>query len=250
MATEKKNTAKGNEVPENIHAGHRKRKIKQYLKDGFGKGRPPHEILEVLLYFCIPRKDTNPIAGELIKRFGSLAGVFNAEPHELMQIDGIGENAAAFLNMMPEVFKVYRQDMLSHKKSFKSIEDVGEFLTENYKCATHEIFTVLSLDNRGRKISYDEISVGENNVVGVSMRKLAEIILRTGAVAVVLAHNHPHGVALPSGSDIAATKEVADLLRSIGVQFLDHIIVSDSDYISLAQSQKYRYLFENEKAAE
>ena len=228
---------------QNIHEGHRKRQIEKFLKNGFGKGTPPHEILEVVLYFSIPRADTNPIAGELIRRFGSLAGVFNANPVELMKVDGVGKNTAAFLNMIPEIFKVYREDMISRAQNFSSIEEIGIYLLERYKCETREVFSVISLGNGGRMISYDEISIGEANVVGVSMRKLAEIILRTRAVAVVLAHNHPNGLALPSGSDLSATKETADLLKSIGVQFLDHIIVSDDDYISLAQSKEFRYLF-------
>ncbi len=228
---------------QNIHAGHRKRQVEKFLKNGFGEGTPPHEILEVLLYFSISRADTNPIAGELIRRFGSLAGVFNARPEELMKVKGVGRNTAAFLTMIPEIFKIYRKDMLSRAQSFSSMEEIGIYLLERYKCETREVFSVISLGNGARMISYDEISVGDTNTVGIRMRKLAEVILRTGAVAVVLAHNHPHGFALPSDGDLSSTKETADFLKSIGVQFLDHIIICDDDYISLAQSKDYRYLF-------
>ena len=230
-------------MSDNLHDGHRDRVKDKFLENGFTKETPEHEILELILFYSVPRKDTNELAHKLLNEFGSLAGVLNAKPDQLMKVVGITKNTAVLFKMILETARGYNAEMMSHKNIFKTNEEIGEYILSQFIGVTDERFSLLSLSNNGKLLSYDIVSVGDISSVGVSTRKIIEIVLRTRATTVVIAHNHPGGLALPSATDLETTKCIAEALKHIGVYLHDHIIVADGDFVSLAQSKDFRELF-------
>ena len=227
---------------ENNHKEHRQRLKERYHREGLDNFET-HNILELLLFFGIPYKDTNNLAHELLKRFGSLSGVLEASREELMSVNGIGENAATLLNLIPSLSRKYLDDKVGEKTVMNSCEAIGNYLVAKYRFRQDEVFSMICLDQSCRLISWEIISSGTINITAVNSRKVIEAAMKTSANAVVLAHNHPNGLAVPSSDDIKSTMALVEALNIIGVRVLDHIIISGEDFVSLASSQQYKYLF-------
>ncbi len=226
-----------------LHDGHRDRVRDKFLASGFNKSTPEHEILELVLFYSVPRRDTNELAHTLVSTFGSLAGVFNASADELMKVKGVTKNTAVLIKLFTAVAREYNDSMRSHSSKFSSVEEIGTYILGRYAGVTEEVVTILSLSGTGKAISFDEVLRGDISSVGLSTRKIIEILIKTRATAVVIAHNHPSGLALPSAADLTATKTVKEALSHIGVQLIDHIIVADNDFVSLAQSEQFASMF-------
>ncbi len=217
-----------------VHDGHRQRMLSKFLEHGI-ETLHPHEILEILLYFAIPRRDTNPLGHALIENFGSLRAVFDAPYEELLKVDGIGPNAAALLKMVPPLLRAYASDD-SEGQIIDSAESVGAYFLPRFIGREREIVLLLCLDNKNKAIACVQIAEGSVNSTAVSTRRIAEIALKYNASAVVLAHNHPNGVAIPSKDDVETTRNIMRFCRNFGLPLLDHVIVADNDYVSLAAS--------------
>ena len=230
-------------MSDHLHDGHRDRVKDKFLESGFTKETPAHEILELVLFYSVPRKDTNELAHKLLNEFGSLSGVLNARPEQLMKFPGITKNTAVLFKMILETARVYNIEVASDRNVFKSSEEIGEYIFGQFVGVPDEKFGLLSLSNNGKLLSYDIVSVGDISSVGVSTRKVIEIVLRSRATTVVIAHNHPGGLALPSATDLETTKRIAEALKHIGVHLYDHIIVADGDFVSLAQSKDFAEIF-------
>lgn len=228
----------------NFHEEHRKRVKEKFMANGFSDATPPHEILEMVLYFSIPRRDTNVTAHALIDKFGSLSGVFDASEEELLEVNGIGKNTVVLLKMILEVAKRYLIDSRSKSAVFSSLEEIGTYLVNRYIGVKKETVSVLCLDASIKMLSFDVIAQGDACAVGISTREILSVIQKTSASAIVLAHNHPNSFALPSESDVKSTIAVSKLLNAINVKFLDHMIISNGDYVSMVQSQDYKRIFE------
>ena len=214
------------------HKEHRQRVKKRFLGEGLDHFSELH-ALELLLFFAIPRKDTNPIAHDLINRFGSLEQVLAAPVEELEKVPGVGENAATLLKLIPQITRRARASSVAREKVLDTTERIGAFFVEQFVAETHEIMYQLCLDAKGRLLHCHKVSEGDAGSVNLNMRKIVENALRSNAVLVALAHNHPSGVAFPSQEDKIATKLAQEALETIGVRLVDHIIVADDDYISL-----------------
>ncbi len=214
-----------------VHDGHRQRKRDQFLAHGLDS-MAEHEALELLLYYAIPRRDTNPIAHELIDRFGSLAGVLAAPWEELAKVPGVGPSAAALIAMVPQLYRRARASAVN-EMILDSVERIGAFFREQFTAQNREVLYQLCLDAKGRMLCCKMICEGDVGGVTFNVRKIVENALLYNAVMVALAHNHPSGFAVPSDSDIAATREVRDALAAVHVELVDHIIVADDDYVSL-----------------
>lgn len=232
-------------MEENPHKKHRERVKKEFLARGFSDDTPDHKILEMLLFYSIPRVDTNEIAHALLNYFGSAAKVFEASVDELMKVKGIGENSAVLIKLMIPIIRMYNNDKLKSKKKFSSLDDIGEFLTLKYKGFTKEIFAITSLDNRGVIVGFDIVSEGDLSTVPVSMRSIIEVVIKRKATAIILSHNHPGGQAVPSKEDIKTTASICEAMKNMSVAVIDHCILCDDDYVSLAVSQSYRHMFGN-----
>ena len=216
-----------------IHDGHRAKMRQRFLKGGL-ENFAGHEALELLLYYAIPRRDTNPIAHALMERYGSLSAVLAAPVDDLKKVEGVGESAAVLLKMIPQLTQKAR--LAEAERVLNSSDRAGTFLLELLAGQTHEVVYVLCLDRKGKLITYKRLGEGGISSAGLDIRKLVECAILSSASAVILAHNHPSGIALPSNDDFTATDRAREALKNIDVQLADHIIVADGDFVSLADS--------------
>ena len=225
-----------------MHDGHRERLKARFLRDGL-ESFEPHNVLELLLFYAVPRKDTNELAHLLIDRFGSLAGVLDAPYEELLKVDGVGRNAAGLLKLVTPLCRYYSADKSSRRYKATSTEAIGDYLLGRYVGFTEEIVSLLCVDNICRVTGFEVLGKGGVNAVGFSSRKVMEAVLRMRATSVILCHNHPGGLALPSDQDVKATIRIRDLLNTVGVRLLDHIILVEDDFISMADTESLRSIF-------
>lgn len=216
-----------------IHEGHRARMKKRLLESG-EVGFADHELLEMLLYYAIPRRDTNELAHRLLKQFDSLQGVLAASEEELACVKGMGQQAALLVALVPTLCR--RAAQSTKERILNSVDSCGEYFTELLSGSRKEMLWQVCLDGKGKVLSSRCLAQGDVSMAAVSVRQVVEHALRAGAVGVVLAHNHPSGVALPSQEDIATTRLIRDALRTMNIQLVDHIVVADGDYVSMAAS--------------
>lgn len=218
-----------------IHDGHRQRLKERFLRSGLDSFTDV-QVLELALFYCIPRKDTNPIAHALLEHFGSLSQVLEASVEELQNVPGIGENTATYLTMLPQIGRFYLVDRSQREVILPTIDKCGAYLVPYFFGRGTESVFLLCLDAKCKVLCCREVGQGSVNSAGISVRKIVEIALGTNATTVVLAHNHPSGLALPSAEDIQTTRRVAAALRAVEVHLADHIVVADGDYVSMVQS--------------
>lgn len=218
-----------------IHDGHRDRIRRRFLEEGLDQFTDV-QVLEFLLFYCIARQDTNPIAHRLLDSFGSLSQVLEAPVEELRKVEGIGENTAVFLHLVTQVGRYYLTDRASKAKVLPTLESCAQYLQTFFFGRNVETVYLLCLDAKCKMLCCKKISEGDVNSTSLSVRKVVETALNTNASSVVLAHNHPGGMAIPSNEDIQTTRRIAAALQAVDVHFIDHILVTDDDYVSLLQS--------------
>ena len=222
-------------MSESIHKGHRQRMKERFLQEGLDHFTDI-QVLELLLFYCVPRQDTNPLAHRLLQHFGSFAQVLDAPVEELAKVPGIGESAATFLHLIPEASRYYQVDQASHVVILPTLEKCARYMVPFFYGRRVETVFLLCLDAKCKVICCKEVGEGCVNSASISTRKIVETALGVNATSVVLAHNHPSGVAIPSGEDIQTTQRIAAALHCVDIQLVDHIVVADDDYISMAQS--------------
>ncbi len=218
---------------EQVHEGHRERMRKQLRQFGMDS-LSDVQVLEVLLYYAYARQDTNPMAHALLRRFGSLAGVFEAPVSELVKVPGVGQSAAELIALVPQMERRHLISRAGEQLILTSTALCGQYLVPFFHGAVEEQVYLLCLDAKCKALDCVLIQSGDVNSAGISVRKVLKAALAANATSVVLAHNHPSGVALPSEEDRRATKIVKDALDAVGILLADHIIVADDDFVSLA----------------
>ena len=217
-----------------IHDGHREKMRRRFQETGL-EGFADHEALELLLYYAIPRRDTNELAHRLLTRYGSLSALPQAPIEDLRRVEGVGESAAVLLKLVPAfVYKAQRS--AGQETVLNSTEKAGRYLLTCFAGERNEVIYQLCLDRKGKLLARKRLSEGGSAAAELNIRRLVENALLSSASAVILSHNHPSGIALPSREDYATTQQAQDALRTIGVELLDHIIVAEDDYVSLADS--------------
>lgn len=218
-----------------IHDGHRERLRERFVENGL---QGFHEInaLELLLFYSLSRKDTNPLAHELINRFGSLQGVFTASLEELKEVPGISDSSAVLLKLVPDICKLAK---ISENAKGRGITDsslASGYLIPRFLYEENEKVLMLSLDSAKKVKICTEISSGVVNSVDLNIRLIVETALKNKASSVILAHNHPDGDVRPSREDRDTTNRVRDALRLVDIPLVDHIIVSGNDYFSFCDA--------------
>ena len=198
-------------------------------------GFADHEALELLLFYAIPRRDTNPLAHRLLERYGSLEGVFTAPAEDLEKVEGMGESAALLLRLVPLLAEKSRE-RTDGPVILNSTERAGEYLLRRFDGKKNELVYELCLDRKGKLLACKLLTEGDVNGAELNIRRLVENALLTNASAVILSHNHPSGVALPSREDFATTDRARAALEGVGIPMVDHIIVADSDFVSMRDS--------------
>ena len=217
-----------------MHEGHRDRVKKRFRQEGLDHFSDI-QALELLLFYAIPRCDTNEMAHRLLKRFGSLQGVLQASPEELEQVEGVGKNAALLLHLMADISQRARITSLP-EKILNSPDRTGAYFMELLTGQKRELLYQVCLDGKGKLLSCRCITKGTVTSSPLQIRQVVENALYSGADSVLLAHNHPSGVALPSDADVLVTHRIQEALAPLGIRLADHIIVADDDYVSMAES--------------
>ena len=218
-----------------VHDGHRDRLRQSYLEHGL-MSMNDINALELLLFYAIPRRDTNETAHRLLDRFGSLDGVFSASAEELQEVEGIGENAAALLTLIPEIMKKSRVSKGREIRQIRSSDDAGAFLLPYFLNERDEVVYLLCLDTKRCVICCAEMGRGVVNSVDTGIRRIVEKALKVRASSVIIAHNHPDGIALPSREDEVFTRALYNALETVGIRLEDHIIAAEDDYTSMADT--------------
>lgn len=221
-----------------IHEGHRQRLKNRFRQEGLDTFEEL-QVLELLLFFCIPRRDTNPIAHALLERFETLDQVLDASVEELKKVPGMGENAATFLSLVHAVDRRYQISKEQHLRIFNTIDDCGRYLWSRLKDLRYETVYLLCLDAKCKVLCCKKIGEGSVNSAAVPIRRIVEVALGANASSVVLAHNHPSGIAIPSDADKLTTRRVAAALSGVEIKLADHIVVAEEEYVSMVHSGMY-----------
>ena len=210
-----------------VHDGHRNRLKTRFISQGLS-GFEDHNVLELLLFYSIPRSDTNEIAHRLLNQFKTLSGVFDAPVEELCKIKGVSTHTAKTKDI----------------KIVSSTKEAGSFFVPRFYGKKNEEVHALFLDDKKKVIRCDKLFEGTVNSTPITVKKVVAAAVNTNATAVVIAHNHPGGVALPSRADMIATEKIYKALKLINIELCDHIIVADDDFVSMADSgefERYKY---------
>ena len=222
-----------------VHKGHRERLKARFLETGLDSFTDV-QALELLLFYAIPQKDTNPIAHALLDRFGSLSQVLDAPLEALKKVPGISDHSASLLRLVTELARFYQVDSAQRTEVLTSLDACGRYLVPRFFGRKVETVFLLCLDAKCKVLCCRQIGEGSVNAASISVRKVVEAALSANATSVVLAHNHPSGVALPSADDVQTTRRIAAALSAVEVKLIDHIVVAEGDFISMAQSG-YRF---------
>ena len=223
-----------------IHQGHRNRLRRRYLSSG-PDGFADHELLELLLGFCIPQKDTNPIAHDLIARFGSFRGVLDADPEELTRVESVGSYCVFLLKLLPALSRRYYEELSTDHLRFLESDRIVEFFIPRFIGRREECLYAAFLDENRRLINCSLQYIGSISAVEIHAAKVLETARRTGCKSVVIAHNHFNDC-VPSVQDLAATRDVFRALSKAGFRLLDHIIVCGNEGLSLQEGGYFEKL--------
>ncbi len=222
-------------MSDNVHKGHRERLRKKFIDEGLD-ALNDHQALEYILFYAIPYKDTNPLAHKLLEEYGSLSAVFDAKP-QILRASGYSDNVIGLIKLIPEFSRRYHIDKTENKSKVIDINKLCEYFEPRFIGKTNEVLYLLLLDSKSKEVFSGIISQGTVKESNVPVRKIIQLAMTYDATFAVIAHNHPGGLSLPSLDDVRATKIVTNALSVVGVELIDHIIVSDDDSVSLRQSR-------------
>ena len=218
-----------------VHDGHRKRLKTQFLIHG--EDFHDHQLLELLLCYAIPQGDVNGLAHALLDQFGSLAGVFDALPPSLTRVDGVGEHTAVLLKLIPKLAGRYSTIRSSPGDILASSRAARDYLLPYFQPGPrNEMVYLVCMDAKYKVLGCHKLGEGTVNAADITPRRVVELALAHNASAVLLAHNHVSGLALPSNADLLTTETLARVLREVGVELADHLIFTEDDMVSLKDS--------------
>lgn len=224
------------EESENLHAGHRERLRRRFAEEGLD-GFDDHNALELLLSYAIPRRDVNALAHELILRFGSFDGVFDAPLYELAAVSGIGERSALLIKLVPQLTRKYQLSRLkrSQTDTLDSIARAGNYFLPFFYAVEEESVYLATLDPKCRVIGCHLLGSGREAFASVTVKSVLEAALRDRAFSVILAHNHPSGAAVPSRDDVRSTEKLAAALAPLEIKLSDHLIIAGNEFASMKE---------------
>lgn len=227
-----------------LHAGHRARLRQRFVRGG-AEAFSEHELLELLLTFSIPRKDTKDTAKRLLSEFGSLHEVLNASTEKLTIVEGVGQTSAILMRLVRDFYRPSVFASGTPRAEIMNTESAANLLRAEFATATEEKFLVLFLDVSSRLLKISVLSEGTIDRAAVYPRKVAQEAIGTGAAAVILAHNHPRSSPVPSQADKLLTRQLCNSLMPIGVEILDHIILGEHDFYSFAKAGDLNVIVES-----
>ena len=214
----------------NLHENHRQR-----LKDRFSQNPDSlnkHELLELILFYSIPRKNVNPLAHRLLDKFGSVSNVLSASEEDLLAVEEVGKSTASFLTSLGKIIKTVESEESEEDLKIYNLSSVKKYLIKFFKGYDREVFLALFLSKNNKilaKVSYVSEKVDEINFL---LSEFSRSFATLKPHAVVIAHNHPSGNATPSKKDDSSTEKMYLMFSLSGVKFYDHVIVADSEVYS------------------
>ena len=218
------------------HSGHRARMKKKLAEHGLDAFEP-HEVLEILLYYAIPQRNTNDIAKNLIDRYGSFSAVLDAPLDSLIKF-GLTEHQALYLKMIPDVTRLYMLDKYHNADKVLDSENIARYIIDKFiGYEEKEHVLLILMDKKGKEVYSGMIARGDFHSANISVREIVTLALNYGAVSAILAHSHPSGYAMPSREDVMVTRDLKKALALVKVELVDHFIVADHDCVSLAESE-------------
>ncbi len=218
-----------------IHRGHRERVKQEFLKGGL-EAFSDVRALELLLFYALPQGDVNPLAHRLLDTFGSLAGVLDAGMEDLKNVPGIGEHAAILLKLVPAVTAKYLASRTSDDFILKRSRDLWGLFSPYFFGARNEMTYLACFDGKMKLLGVGKISEGSPTGTDICVRQIMSAALSYNSTAVVLAHNHPSGIATPSDEDVSTTLYLRTYLQGVSIQVYDHVILTDDDMVSMRDS--------------
>ena len=227
-------------MPVNSHENHRKRMRERYRKNG-ANSLELHEFIELILYYAIPRVNTNNIAHELVNKFKTFNNILEADENALKEIHGISDSSALFFKILADIVKLYSLEQTLDIGDIKNRAYYEDYLVRYYKTETVEKVLLLNLNAKMDIISEDIICIGSVNSTQVDMNKLFKISLINNASNVILAHNHPNGIAYPSPDDIETTKRILNIFNEVNINFIDHYIIAGNQISSIRDKMVKNY---------
>lgn len=221
----------------NVNEGHRNRLRNRMMKEGL-QGFQDHEVLELLLFQYLPRRDTNKLAHDLINKFGSFANVLDASPEQLTSVKGISETTACNLAMLKEVWQRYRQSA-AQKVSLGKLSSIVRYCQKIISDSYVEKLVVVYVDNATNFLVSEEFSSDSAQAVNVDLKNIVSTAVRANAAGVILFHCHVHGVCEPSDADLEFTEKLFVTLANLNMVLLEHIIFNDrNDYYSFYKENR------------
>ncbi len=222
-----------------IHKGHRERTKQEFLQAGL-QHFPDHRALELLLFYALPQGDVNPLAHTLLRTFGSLSGVFDADPQRLLEVSGVGEHTVTLLKLIPALSAKYLSCRTNTDDIITGTRDMRDLFAPYFFGAKNEMTYLAALDGKRKLLGVRKLGEGIPNATEVTTRQVAEAALSLNATSVILAHNHISGLATPSDADLLSTAYLQDFLSKMSIILLDHVILVDDDMVSLRESKYLR----------
>ncbi|GAB6272645.1 MAG: DNA repair protein RadC [Smithella sp.] len=214
------------------YVGHRQRLKARFEQNGF-HGFQDYEVLEFLLYFVLPRKDTKPIAKKLLRRFKNFIGIIHADIRELEKIEGIGSHAALYLKAIGATIGFYFDERAKQEDfQFTNLDQLVDYFRAAIGGKPNEIMRILYLNSKNRLIYAENLSEGTVSEAVAFPRKIAEGALKYGATTVIIGHNHPGGLPEPSDNDDTVTGEIGKALKTVGITLQEHVIVALDGFYS------------------
>lgn len=221
---------------EDYQKGHRERLRQRYLEKGFA-GFSDREKLEYFLCLCIPRKDVKPLADALLKKYKSISNVIDQTVDELKTVDGIGESTAINIAALRDFFGVYFSDLSKNKaETITKMSDLVEMLRARIGHKANEVLFAIFLNAKNEVLATKELGEGTVSQASAFPRKIVEEALKQKATSIILAHNHPGGIAEPSEHDESITTEIQKALALVEISLQEHIILANNEYFSFKRN--------------
>lgn len=222
-----------------LHSGHRDRLRKRFLETD-GSGFEEHELLELLLFYALPRVNTNELSHALINRFGSLSAVLNANEADIASVNGISAASASFIGLMRDLCRSYA--LSSHENiRFGSSAQIEKYMLDYFLGLNKEIILILSISMKCELISVHSFTIQELLPEGMSSRRLTEIILQNKIHRAVIGQNRIGRLPVPDENDYLLTKRLSEIMRPLGVELYDHIICGSGNAFSMRKNSAFSF---------
>jgi DNA repair protein RadC len=217
------------------HKGHRQRMRERFFREG-AENFQTHELLEMLLYYAIPQVDTNPRAHELLEHFGGIKEIFGASVDDLTQVNGIGENTATLIALLPELYRRFERDLRKPVPRYNTMSKIAFYLKPYFTAHATERLYMLIFNNKLNLLDCVLVSEGSVNCTDVLLRQMEERILKKKGASVVIAHNHPNGLPTPSEQDLELTDILHRHLSSLNIYLLEHLIFTEISFFPIMKT--------------